>query len=214
MLNVIPHALRTPITTFRGLAESLVHATDDQIHDEIGPALRRLAAQAEQLLDDLLIAAGYTTALPTGNDVATPIAPAVNIVWADLRSAAESSFELRGDESLAAMAPPGSVQKMLVHVLDNAAKYGTEGRPTTITITREGDRVLVVIDSPGTAPVDVSMLAEPFYRGEAAVMRSSGLGVGLTVSQALVTQAGGTLDLEPLDEGGLRTTLDLRAGPA
>src|SRR3954447_7650973 len=54
VLNVIPHALRTPITTFRGLTEALVHATDDEIRNDIGPALRRLAAQAEHLLDDML----------------------------------------------------------------------------------------------------------------------------------------------------------------
>jgi K+-sensing histidine kinase KdpD len=212
VLNVIPHALRTPVTTFRGLAESLVNATEEQIREEIGPALRRLAAQAEHLLDDILITAGYTTALPTGADVATPVAAAVRAAWDELPSAASAAgpVEIEGDESLAALAPPGSIEKMLRHVLDNAAKYGTAGAPV-VTLRRDGDRAIVVVDSPGAEPKELPMLAEPFYRGEAAVMRSSGLGVGLTVTRALLTQAGGTLDLEPLDGGGLRTILDLRA---
>jgi signal transduction histidine kinase len=214
VLNVIPHALRTPITTFRGLAEALVNATEEEIRDEIGPALRRLAAQAEHLLDDMLIAAGYTTALPTGGDVPTPVVPEVRAVWADLLSSRDASIEIQGDEAAAALAPAGSVHKMLVHVLDNAAKYGAEGRPTTVAVTEADGRVTVVVSSPGVDPKDLSMLTEPFYRGEAAVMRSSGLGVGLTVARALAAQAGGTLTVEPQPGGGLQTTIDLRSPKA
>jgi signal transduction histidine kinase len=216
VLNVIPHALRTPITTFRGLTEALVTATEDEIRDEIGPALRRMAAQAEHLLDDMLIAAGYTTALPTGADVATAVVPEIRAVWAELPAAAASdaAIEIQGDEEAAAMAPAGSVRTMLVRVLDNAAKYGAGGQPTTVSVTQADGRVAVVVASPGADPKDLSMLTEPFYRGEAAVMRSSGLGVGLTVARALATQAGGSLTVDLAPGGGLRTTLDLRAKQA
>jgi signal transduction histidine kinase len=214
VLNVIPHALRTPITTFRGLAEALVHATDEEIRNDIGPALRRLAAQAEHLLDDMLIAAGYSTALPTGADVATPLVAAVHEVWAGLPSAGDATVEVDGDDGVSALAPAGSVHKMLVHVLDNAAKYGSHGEAATVRVSREdGGRAVVAVVTPGAAPTDVAMVTEPFYRGEAAVMRSSGLGVGLTVADALATQAGGTLTVDAAPGGGFRTTLELRAGP-
>jgi signal transduction histidine kinase len=210
VLNVIPHALRTPITTFRGLAEALVHATDDEIRNEIGPALRRLAAQAEHLLDDMLIAAGYSTALPTGPDVPTALAMTARTVWTELGGHEAGPFVVEGDEDVAALAPAGSVFKILVHVLDNARKYGDE-TGTTLRLTREGEHVVIDVDSPGKDPGDLPMLFEPFYRGEAAVMRSSGLGVGLTVARSLATQAGGDLTLAALDGGGLRTRVRLRA---
>ena len=214
VLNVIPHALRTPITTFRGLTEALVEATDTEIREEITPALRRLAAQAEHLLDDMLIAAGLTTALPTGADVATAVAPLVREVWRELPSAGDTTVDVEGDEALAALAPPGSLYKMLVHVLDNAAKYGDEGEPATVSVTRDGDRAVIVVDSPGPDPKELPMLLEPFFRGEPAVMRSAGLGVGLPVARALARQAGGDLTLSAVPTGGLRTTLELRAGAA
>jgi K+-sensing histidine kinase KdpD len=215
VLNVIPHALRTPITTFRGLTEALAHATDEEIRNDIGPALRRLAAQAEHLLDDLLIAAGYTTALPTGADTATPVVPEVHQVWQELPSAAGATLEVTGDDAVAALAPPGSVHKMLVHLLDNAAKYGTSGEPTTVTVASDADagRVAVAVVSRGADPTDAAILAEPFYRGEAAVMRSSGLGVGLSVAKALAVQAGGTMTVDAAPAGGFAVTLDLRAAP-
>jgi signal transduction histidine kinase len=192
VLNVIPHALRTPVTTFRGLAEAIQHATPEQIHDEIAPALRRLAAQAEHLLDDMLIAAGLTTALPTGSPTSTPVIATAQQVWSELSA---TPLVVEGDEA-ELVAVPGAVFKMLVHLLDNAAKYG-EG-PTTLRVTPAGEgRTVVEIES-GGKPLGgddrAELLFEPFYRGEAAVTRgAAGLGVGLPVARALAEQAGGTL---------------------
>jgi K+-sensing histidine kinase KdpD len=211
VLNVIPHALRTPITTFRGLSEALVTATDTEIRDEIGPALRRLAAQAEHLLDDLLIAAGYTTALPTTPVRPTDIEPVVRTVWREL-GGGEADLEFSGRVDRAVAAPEGSLFKVLVHVLDNAHKYG-EGR-VRVDIDDAADAVAIEISTSGDTPGDLSMLAEPFYRGEAAVMRSAGLGVGLTVAQALAEQAGGSLTVREGEGGGVCCRVELPAAPA
>ena len=211
VLNVIPHALRTPITTFRGLSEALATATDAEIRDEIGPALRRLAAQAEHLLDDLLIAAGYTTALPTAAVRPTDVEPVVRTVWREL-GGDEADLEITGAGARAVAAPEGSLFKVLVHVLDNAHKYG-EG-VVRVAIQDAGDAVAIEVATSGDTPADLSMFAEPFYRGEAAVMRSAGLGVGLTVARALAEQAGGTLTVGEGEGGGVSCRIELPAAPA
>ena len=198
VLNVIPHALRTPITTFRGLAEALVTASDEQIRDEIGPALRRLAAQAEHLLDDMLIASGYTTALPTAAVESTPVVATARAVWADLGGSEEELVvEAEGDPSV--LMPAGSLFKLLVHLLDNARKYADP--PVRVAVAGEPGGVRLDVTTTGSTPADVAMFVEPFYRGETAVMRSSGLGVGLTVARALVEQAGGSIEVLPGDVG-------------
>ena len=210
VLNVIPHALRTPITTLRGLAEAMASATDEEIRKDIVPALRRLAAQAEHLVDDLLIASGYTTALPTSAPHPTEVGSAVRTVWSEVGGA--GSIEVEGDESTKVVAPAGSLEKMLHHVLDNAAKYG-EG-PPRVRVAETGDgKVTIEITSTGSVPPDLGILVEPFYRAESAVMRSSGLGVGLTVADALATQAGGSLEVSEAPDGsGLVTRLVLTSG--
>jgi K+-sensing histidine kinase KdpD len=208
VLNVIPHALRTPITTFRGLAEAMTSATDEEIRNEISPALRRLAAQVEHLLDDLLIASGYTTALPTGAAQPTAVASTLRTVWSEVGGS--GSIEVDGPDDVQALAPAGALEKMLVHVLDNAAKYG-EGAPR-VSIAEAGGRVTIEISSTGSVPPDLSLLVEPFFRADAAVMRSSGLGLGLTVADALATQAGGALTVTEAPGGrGLVTRLELAA---
>ncbi len=205
VLNVIPHALRTPITTFRGLAEALPAATEAEIREQITPALRRLAAQAEHLLDDLLIAAGYTTALPTGPSVPLGVIETVEVVWTDLGS--PHPLHVDGDRSATASAPDGSLFKIFVHVLDNAAKYGDD--PRSVSITSTGDRVTVVVANGGDVVPEPGILTEPFFRGERAVMRSSGMGVGLTVAAALAEQAGGSLTISCPPEGGLSVRIEL-----
>ena len=209
VLNVIPHALRTPITTFRGLAEALATASDDQVRQEIGPALRRLAAQAEHLLDDMLIAAGYTTALPTSAVEVTPLEDTVHEVWADLGGDA-SDLDVTSSARHDVLGAAGSLFKVLVHVLDNAKKYGEP--PVRVLVDGSEEAVVrVEVVTAGTAPHDVAMFVEPFYRGENAVLRSSGLGVGLTVARALVEQSGGSLDVGVADGGGVSCRIVLPA---
>jgi signal transduction histidine kinase len=99
---------------------------------------------------------------------------------------------------------------MLVHLLDNAAKYGEH--PVRVVVASASGRVAISVESGGPEPADLPMLTEPFYRGERAVLRSSGLGVGLTVASALAEQAGGALHVVAGDRGGLVARLDLRAG--
>jgi len=195
VLNVIPHALRTPITTFRGLAEALVTATDDQIRAEIGPALRRLAAQAEHLLDDMLIAAGYTTALPTAAVVPTPLEETIRSGWSDL-GGADDGLVVTSDGSHQVLMPDGSLFKLLVHLLDNAHKYG-EGPVRVEVDDTEAGVVRFDVVTAGAVPPDVAMFGEPFYRGESAVTKAPGLGVGLTVARALAEQAGGSIEVAP-----------------
>ena len=208
VLNVIPHALRTPVTTLRGLTEAMPNATDEEIRNEITPALRRLAAQVEDLLDDLLIASGYTTALPTGPAQPTPVAATVRAMWSEVGG--NGAIDVEGPDGVAVLAPSGSLEKILVHVLDNAAKYG-DGTPRVTIADRDG-RVTIDVASTGSVPPDLGLLVEPFFRADAAVMRSSGLGVGLTVAHALATQAGGSLSVFEADDGaGLVTRVELAA---
>lgn len=212
VLNVIPHALRTPITTFRGLAEALSTATEEEIREQIAPALARLAAQSEHLLDDMLIAAGYTTALPTGPKVRTPVAGTARAVWAEV--GLDARLDLEGEQDASVLVAEGSLFKMFVHLLDNGAKYGDGVVRVRIVVSGDRSKVETVVETDGEPRADLAMFTEPFYRGEAAVMRASGLGVGLTVAASLAEQAGGSLAISSLPGGGVRASLDLPSADA
>src|SRR5688572_14582423 len=77
VVNVVGHELRTPVTTVRGLAESLVDAPDDDTRQVLTDALVRSAVRLERLVDDLLLASGIFTASPVGDVADIDLADAV-----------------------------------------------------------------------------------------------------------------------------------------
>jgi K+-sensing histidine kinase KdpD len=213
ILNVIPHALRTPVTTCRGLAEALAAASLDEIRTEIAPALQRNAALAERLLDDMLLAAGITTTLPTGSAGPAPVVETASAVWSEV--AGSRPLDVHGDE-VSVRVPGGTLERILHHVLDNAAKYGDD--PTVLRVTAREASVEIAVESPGAGAdvtgaadvVDLGLVTEPFYRGERAIMRAAGLGVGLPVARALAVHAGGSLEVGRGERGGMVVTVELQ----
>jgi len=204
-LNVVGHELRTPASTIRGLAEVLVAEDDPGKRAELMTALLRNARRLEVLLDDLLAAAGVTTALPVGPPEAIDLPEAIR----DTRGGADPGIEISGTGVVRARRT--SVSRIVGAILDNARAYGEP--PLRITVRSGTDRTIAVLDSPGPQlpSEDVRYALEPFWRGERAVTRRPGLGVGLSVAATLATHEGGRLWVEGRDQGGLVTFLELPA---
>jgi signal transduction histidine kinase len=208
-INVAGHELRTPITTLRGLAEQLETAEPITIREEIAPALVRNAQRVERLLDDLLIAADITTALPVGEAEPVDVVATAQAIW----DATEDDYtlELDGNTSATALVRPGAADQLLEHVLENARRYGAP--PYRLQIAGDGKRVHLTISS-GGAEVradDLALAFELFYRGEAAVTSAPGFGLGLPVARALARQHGGDVSIAANPGGGVAVTVELPA---
>jgi len=208
VLNVVGHELRTPVTTLRGLAEAVPTAGEDELRDVIAPALVRSALRIERLVDDLLLASGITTVLPTGPAQSADVDAATRAAWAEVGDDGDVTVEVGG----ATAAVPGgdpTLVRILRPVLENAARYGVgavvvraDGAAAEIAITVESGGDLV-------NEADLGLAFEPFYRGEAAVMTAPGLGVGLPIARSLTEQAGGRIEMTARSEGGVIVRLEL-----
>lgn len=212
ILNVVGHELRTPVTALAGLARELATADVEHVRDTLGPAIERLADRTEALLDDLLMASGIATALPVDSESPVEVATGVRAAW-DALSDATIGRELHIDEAeadLVAAVGDEGLHRCLTHVLSNALAYG-DG-PVHVTVSRAGDAIRCEVRHAATGPKDdeLDLVFEPFFRGEHAVMRGAGLGLGLAVSRSILDSAGGTISLRR-DGDDTVTTLDLRA---
>ena len=195
LINVVGHELKLPASTVRGLAESLLHATPEQIEEEIAPALVRSSARLERLIDDLLLASDVFTVLPVEPPAPRPVGPAVE------RAAAATGAEvaMAGDGEVVVATRADSLDRVLAAVLDNAVKYGQP--PITVRVQSKGAGVVIEVASGGAPkPEDLTLALEPFYRGEAAVTAAPGLGIGLSIAAALAKQDGGRLALRAEDD--------------
>ncbi|MEG1456555.1 MAG: ATP-binding protein, partial [Comamonas sp.] len=95
------------------------------------------------------------------------------------------------------------MERVLVNLLDNAAKYTPPGTPITVAARLDGADCLVTVQDAGPglpAHVEPVQLFEPFTRGETE-SAVSGMGLGLTLAQRIVKVHGGSLQAETLEPG-------------
>jgi two-component system, OmpR family, sensor kinase len=78
----------------------------------------------------------------------------------------------------------------LRNLIDNALKHG--GPQSWVTVLVETLAIYVIDDGPGVPPETLEKLVRPFERGMTA---AEGSGLGLSITNAIVRQAGGTLEL-------------------
>jgi two-component system sensor histidine kinase KdpD len=89
------------------------------------------------------------------------------------------------------------ITEVLVHLLDNAAKYSPPETPIHITVESRGSEVLTSVadHGPGVDEMEQEMIFEKFYRGRNQRMLIQGTGMGLAISKAIVELHGGKMDV-------------------
>lgn len=201
VMNVVGHALRTPMATVRGQVEVLARTTDESQRVQLVEGLLRTTRRLERLLDDVLVAAGIDTRLPVRPAEEHRLADVVQVVWAELGS--DRELELTGDPSATAFVPLDGLRWIVTHLLDNAVRYGTG--PVEVGVRVLGDRATLTVGNAGAdlSATDRERAFELFWRGEHAVMISGArMGVGLPVARRLTEFLGGSIALEPRPGGG------------
>ncbi len=107
----------------------------------------------------------------------------------------ETRFNLQGE----LRAPRREFTHILLHLLDNAFKFSSEGGRVllAISVTPQNEATLQVRDEgPGIPPELREKVFERFYQGSQGDTREQeGLGVGLTLAKALVELLGGRIRL-------------------
>lgn len=198
VVNVVGHELRTPVTTVRGLAESLVDADDEETRRALTDALVRSAVRLERLVDDLLLASGVFTASPVGDAVDVDLVDAVR----------RAGWPAPVEGTATARARLEAVDRALAPIVENALRHG---EPVEVRLASHGDRAAVDVESAGPemAEGDVALLCEPFFRGEAAVMTAPGLGLGLAIARTIARAEGGDVHAHARAGGGLVVRLEL-----
>jgi len=215
------HELKTPLTSIRGYAETLLHGglTDEEHREGFVETIRTQAERLEGLVDDLLSLA----------DLERPDADLDLKDW-DLggvvRELAESFQDLasRRGLRLEVDAPPGvwvrcdrkRLELALRNLIDNAIKYTEEGWVRARVIATDGVARVEVADSGRGIPAEhIPRLFERFYRVDQGRSRAlGGTGLGLSIVKHAVQLHGGTSGVESRVGGGTTFWFEIpREGP-
>jgi len=201
ILDSVTHEFRTPLTSIKASVSTLLSTA---ILDEAGR--RDLLDVIDEETDRLnrLVGEAAEMAQLDAQRVELHLAsyPMMEIIEAALEKANQSlgKHELRIHipESLPAVRVDlERIAEVLIHLLENAAKYSPEDTPITVSAEPRGRMVEISVADrgPGIDDLEQSLVFEKFYRGRDQRYRVQGTGMGLSISKAIVEAHGGTIGL-------------------
>lgn len=213
------HELRTPLNAVIGYSEMLLELAATKNLDDFASDLKKihragthLLSVISEILDISLIESGHTELVVKDIDVRELVSRVVHIVTPDLSRGNELLFDcpdaigiFRSDET--------KVQQCLFNLVSNASKFTSNG-VITLAAARErregGDFVVFCVSDTGIgiAAQQLRSIFNPFFQVEPSkTSNRGGVGLGLAITQRLVTLLNGTLQVESEIGKGSRFTI-------
>lgn len=203
MLAAISHDLRTPITRMRLRSEFI----EDETHRQ---HMLRDLDQMRSMLEAVLSFLRNDRRLESVTlvDIATTLQ-----LIADQFIDMGHKVGYDGPAHAMIVARPDDLHRAITNVVENAARFGAD---VTIRLRIAAQTATIEIedDGPGISDARKDVMLEPFVRGDDArtMDESSGFGLGLSITRAIVDAHGGTLSLNDRHPHGLIVRIDLPAG--
>jgi two-component system sensor histidine kinase KdpD len=205
LLSSISHDLRTPLAAIVASASSL-HEFGDTFDE---PTRRDLAGTIQEAADRLNLYVGNLlnmTKLEAGA-LAVQTAP---FSIGEVAERVARRHGLAGTHPLSVAVAPGLPEALgdpvlfeqaLANVVENATRYTPRGGGVELACeAADGWLTVRVRDhGPGVAPADLECIFEKFFR--AAGVRTSGAGLGLSITRGLVEGMGGRVTARNTDDG-------------
>ncbi len=199
----IAHELRTPVTNISSYMEMM-------IDDVMEPTPERLKSCYDELsrlsgiisdLERLENAESSQLALEKEDMDLYILTESVLQGFKTKLDEKKITSQLVGNEVFVC-ADRGRIGQVIANLLSNAVKYTDENGKITVTVSKEDDKALLVVEDTGIgiSEEDRTRVFERFYRTDKSRTRKTGgAGIGLSISKAIVLAHGGSIscDSEP-----------------
>ena len=199
LLDSVTHEFRTPLTAIKASVTSLLgspsHSPEETqelltIINEESDRLNRLIGEAAEMaqLDANKVEFRFESA-PIGNAVEEALDELKQLL-------VQHPVEVRIPAGLPnARMDSAHIKEVLVHLLENAAKYSPADAPIRITAEAKDQTLTINIADrgPGIDDFEQSLVFEKFYRGRNQRVQVHGTGMGLAICKAIVEAHGGHL---------------------
>jgi two-component system sensor histidine kinase KdpD len=197
LLDSVTHEFRTPLTSIKASVTSLLGSPSLSppekqelltVIDEESDRLNRLIGEAAEMSQ---LDAGKVELHPAPGRIRDVVEQAVE----DLKQLLTTHpVEIRIPDDLPpAQMDSSRIKEVLVHLLENAAKYSPSGTPIRVTAeVKNATLTTSVADrGPGIDDFEQPLVFEKFYRGQNQRVQVHGTGMGLAICKAIVEAHGG-----------------------
>lgn len=206
LLSALTHELKTPMTSIKGNAQTLLATKMNE--EERERALMQIDADCTRV-EKLSYKLMQLIVLKQSGEI-TPTEQAVSVLFRMVKSACAEQLKSRG--LYLAVTNHMSTLKMdidllcglLLNLIDNAGKASKPGQ--TIELSAEGNTISVKDNGGGIPQSELSRLTQPFYMVDKARSRKQGsIGLGLALCEEIARLHGAHLVFE--SEVGKGTTV-------
>lgn len=214
-ISSVSHELRTPLTAIIGWGETLTAVGVENKEEAqrgieiILKETRRLSKMVEELLDFARMESGRFTLYMDTVNLKAELEETLFMYAETLRKAGLTmSYDQDDEDDIYISGDRERLKQVFFNMLDNAAKHGGEGGKIEISALREGKSVKIKIRDFGAGiPEDeLPYVKMKFYKGTS---KAQGNGIGLAVSDEIVSLHGGALDIESTVGEGTLITITL-----
>ena len=214
LLSTLSHDLRTPLTAIVGLSSAVLKRLEDapaaqrELAHDLHEEAHRMSGMVSNLLDMARLQGGNVQ---------------LNRQWQTLEevvgTALRATARVLGSRDIRVSLPEDLpllhfdavlLERVLVNLLENAAKYTPTESPIAIGAASDADAVHVWVDDlgPGLPPGMEDRIFDRFTRGERETSRP-GTGLGLALCRAIIEAHGGHIRAENRAGGGARFAFTL-----
>ncbi len=203
------HELGTPLATMSVLIKELRREHPDPLLQEDLAVLQEQVKLCKETLQQLVRAAEADRRLTVEELSAGEWLETALNRWHLMRPEASYRYQLLGAGAVPRLSPPPDLTQALLNLLNNAADACPE--KLDIHLNWNATELCISIRDHGVGvPLAIAeQLGKPFF-----TTKGKGFGLGLFLSQASVTRAGGSVKLYNHEDGGTLTELRLPRLPA
>jgi signal transduction histidine kinase len=205
-VGILGHDLRNPLSAIMTAASTLERRADnDRVAKRAARILNsanRMGRMIDQILDFTRIRLGQGLPLACKR---VDLAEICRLVVDEFEGGGTAGVNLGTQGSALGVWDPDRLSQLVSNLLGNALEHGRQGAPVGIEIegSDPGQVSLTVTNAGALPPELVPIIFEPFRAGKDRKHQgSSGLGLGLFITQQIALAHGGTIDLRPADGEG------------
>ena len=199
----VSHELKTPITSIRGYIELLENgmATDEKMKKEFMARIKKESQNMANLINDILMISRLETKEAEVIISEVRICPIVNDLIASLKPfTSENNISIDINcKPIILKANEGQIKELFNNLIVNAIKYNKPGGKVNITVSKEGNDAIFIVEDTGVGIPEESKarVFERFYRVDKGRSKKiGGTGLGLSIVKHIVNYYNGSIKLE------------------
>ncbi|KRQ86571.1 Alkaline phosphatase synthesis sensor protein PhoR [Caloramator mitchellensis] len=198
----VSHELKTPLTSIKGFAETLMDVEDENIRKKFLEIINIEADRLTRLINDILIISELENREYSINfekiNVIKSIEEVINIMSPVAHNKNIDLKFIKPSDEIYILGDRDKFKQMFINLIDNGIKYTNDGGFVEISMELERDNALVFVKDNGIGiPKEhLPRLFERFYRVDKARSRSlGGTGLGLAIVKHVVNLLNGKIDV-------------------